>query len=54
MTGQLHRTIDLGLVLCAFDKHDPIRVAERSEFTRRTVTYRRCLRCSRTLRPERR
>lgn len=45
----MHRRIDLGLVLCAFGRHDPALVVETSEFTRRRVVYSRCVRCSRTV-----
>jgi hypothetical protein len=46
----LHPRVDLGLVLCGFGFHDPKLVVERSEFTRRTVSYSRCVRCERVVR----
>jgi hypothetical protein len=41
-------TIDLGLILCAIGRHDPVRVADRS-ISGRIVGYLKCVRCSRVL-----
>jgi hypothetical protein len=42
----VHRRIDLGLILCAFGLHDPVRVADRA-ISGRFVSYLKCVRCSR-------